>query len=80
VSVDGSFAGPGEPWQSHPTHYHIITAQTPIMYFGDESGTRHDGSGTVHWRPASGEPVTFEAYVGVDLDLGWDYTFAPVTP
>ena len=78
VGVSGSFVADGDPWESHPTHYHIVTAPTPLLYFGDESATRHDGSGTVTWRPASGRSLTFEAYVGVDVDLGWDYTFDPV--
>jgi hypothetical protein len=78
VAASGSFSAAGDAWESHPTRYHVITATPPIVYHGDEWGTRHDGSGTATWTATRGPRRTFETYVGVDLDLGWDYALEPV--
>ena len=43
-----------------------------MLLLGDEWGTRYDGSGSVAFSTPQGAEV-FEAYVGLDLDLGWDY-------
>jgi hypothetical protein len=78
IAATGSFAAAGDRWESHPTRYHIVTAQPPVVYHGDEWGTRHDGSGTATWTDSRGRRGSFETYVGVDVDLGWDYTFEPI--
>ena len=61
----------GEPWVALPQHYHVLGQDPPVLFVGDEWGTRHDGSGSVELRTPRGVEV-FEAYVGLDLDRGWD--------
>jgi hypothetical protein len=66
------FEPAGEPWVALPQHYYVLTPGRPVLHFGDQWGTRHDGSGSVaSWTEQRAE--AFEAYVGLDLDLGWDY-------
>ena len=42
---------------------------------GDEWGVRHDGTGIVSFQAKDGTKTNFETYVGLDIQLGWDYVF-----
>lgn len=72
LTASASFQPVGEPWVALPQHYYILNRDPPVLLTGDEWGTRHDGTGVVEFRTSRYEDV-FEAYVGLDLDLGWDY-------
>ena len=72
MTVAAAFAPAGEPWVALPQHYYVLGQDPPVLLLGDEWGTRHDGSGSVEFRNPRGVDA-FEAYVGLDLDLGWDY-------
>jgi len=72
MAATALFGSAGEPWAALPQHYYVLNADPPLLLVGDEWGTRHDGSGSVEFRTPLGVEV-FEAYVGLDLDLGWDY-------
>jgi hypothetical protein len=72
MTATAVFSPIGEPWVYLPQHYYVLVTEPPVLWVGDEWGTRHDGSGSVEFRTAHGVEV-FEAYVGLDLDLGWDY-------
>jgi len=69
------FEPAGEPWAALPQHYYVLNSDPPALFVGDEWGTRHDGSGSVEFRAPGAVDAAdaFEAYVGLDLDLGWDY-------
>jgi hypothetical protein len=75
MTVAALFAPVGEPWVALPQHYYVLGQDPPALLLGDEWGTRHDGSGSVEFRSPRGVD-TFDAQVGLDLDLGWDYTLA----
>ncbi len=72
MTATAMFESAGEPWAALPQHYYILGQHPPRLLVGDEWGTRHDGTGSVEFRTPQGVEV-FEAYVGLDLDLGWDY-------
>jgi hypothetical protein len=72
MTATAVFEPVGEPWAALPQHYYILGQDPPVLLAGDEWGTRHDGSGSVEFRTPRGVEV-FGAYVGLDLDLGWDY-------
>jgi hypothetical protein len=72
MTARAMFEPAGEPWVALPQHYHVLNHDPPVVFVGDEWGTRHDGSGSVEFRAPAGLDV-FDAYVGLDLDLGWDY-------
>lgn len=72
ITATAAFEPAGEPWVALPQHYYVLGQDPPLPLVGDEWGTRHDGSGSVELRTSRGVEV-FEAYVGLDLDLGWDY-------
>ena len=72
MTAAAAFEPAGEPWVALPQHYYVLNPDPPVLLVGDEWGTRHDGSGSVEFRTPQGVEV-FEAYVGLDLDLGWDY-------
>jgi hypothetical protein len=66
------FESVGEPWAALPQHYYVLGQDPPALLVGDEWGTRHDGTGSVEFQTPQGVE-SFEAYVGLDLDLGWEY-------
>jgi len=72
ITADAEFEPAGEPWVALPQHYYVLSPGLPVLLLGDEWGTRHDGSGSVASSTPQGAEA-FEAYVGLDLDLGWDY-------
>jgi hypothetical protein len=72
ITATASFEPTGEPWVYLPQRYYVLVTDPPLLWLGDEWGTRHDGAGSVEFRTPHGVEV-FEAYVGLDLDLGWDY-------
>ena len=72
MTATAAFESAGEPWTALPQHYYVLNPGPPLLLVGDEWGTRHDGSGSVEFRTPRGNDV-FEAYIGLDLDLGWDY-------
>jgi hypothetical protein len=76
LRAEAVFDSAGEPWTALPQHFHILTSEPPRMVTGDEWGTRHDGSGRVVVDGPDGR-VEFDAYVGLDVDLGWDYMMGP---
>jgi hypothetical protein len=72
MTATAVFEPAGEPWVALPQHYYVLNPGLPVLFVGDEWGTRHDGSGSVEFQTPQGVEV-FEAYVGLDLNLGWDY-------
>ena len=72
MTATAEFEAAGEPWAALPQHCYVLGQHPPVLLAGDEWGTRHDGSGAVEFRTPDGAE-TFEAYIGLDLDLGWDY-------
>lgn len=73
--VEAAFSPEGEYWEALPNHYCVIMdAQKHRVLKGDEWGVRHDGTGKVSIQKKMGKAETFEAYVGLDTQLGWDYT------
>jgi hypothetical protein len=72
MTATAVFGPAGEPWVALPQHYYVRSLDPPVLLVGDEWGTRHDGGGWVEFRTPRGHEA-FEAYVGLDLDLGWDY-------
>lgn len=75
LQVAAAFHAAGERWSVRPQHYDVLTTDPPHLLLGDEWGTRHDGSGRVVFDGPGGR-VEFDASVGLDLDLGWDYVLA----
>ncbi len=71
--VEASFSPEGEYWEALPNHYCGMDPHTRLVIKGDEWGVRHDGSGIVSIRNNNGKIETFETYVGLDTQLGWDY-------
>jgi hypothetical protein len=67
-----AFESAGEPWTALPQHHYVLGPDPPVLLVGDEWGTRYEGSGSVEFRTSRGL-AEFETYVGLDLDLGWDY-------
>jgi hypothetical protein len=76
LRAEARFDDAAEPWTVLPQHYYILNTDPPRMLAGDEWGTRHDGSGRVVFDGPGGH-ITFDAYVGLDTDLGWDYVLGP---
>src|SRR5262245_57977381 len=76
LRAEAQFDDAGEAWTALPQHYYILTRNPPHMLIGDEWGTRHDGSGRVEFE-GPGRHVTFDTYIGLDTDLGWDYVLGP---
>jgi len=72
ITANAAFAPAGEQWVALPQHYYVLRPGRPMLLLGDEWGTRHDGSGSVAYSTPQGAGA-FEASVGLDLDLGWDY-------
>lgn len=72
MTAIATFASKGEPWVFLPQHYYVLNPDRPARFIGDEWGTRYDGAGSVEFHGPRGHEV-FAAYVGLDLDLGWDY-------
>ena len=72
MTATATFEPAGEPWVALPQRYYVLVTDPPLLWHGDEWGTRHDGSGSVEFRTPNGAE-TFEAYIGLDLDVGWDY-------
>jgi hypothetical protein len=72
MTATAVFESAGEPWAALPQRYYVLGQDPPVLLVGDEWGTRHEGSGSVEFRTPQGVEV-FEAYVGLDLELGWDY-------
>ena len=72
LTATAAFEPAGEPWVALPQHYYVLGQDPPVLLIGHEWGTRHDGSGSVEFRNQQGVDA-FEAYVGLDLDFGWDY-------
>jgi hypothetical protein len=71
ITTSAMFETGAEAWVALPQHYYVLNPRRPVL-LGDEWGTRHDGSGSIAvWTPQRAE--AFQAYVGLDLDLGWDY-------
>jgi hypothetical protein len=67
-----AFESAGEPWTALPQHYYVLGPDPPVLLVGDEWGTRYEGSGSVQFRTSRGL-MKFEASIGLDLELGWDY-------
>jgi hypothetical protein len=76
LRAEARFDAAGEPWTALPQHYYILNTDPPRLLTGDEWGTRHDGSGRVVFDGPDGR-ITFDTYVGLDTDLGWDYVLGP---
>jgi hypothetical protein len=76
LRADARFEAADEPWTALPQHYYILNTDPPRMLTGNEWGKRHDGSGRIVFDGPDGH-VTFDAYVGLDTDLGWDYVLGP---
>lgn len=72
MTATARFEPAGTPWVALPQHYYVLSQDPPALLLGDEWGTRHDGSGAVEFGNPRGV-CAFEAHVGLDLDLGWDY-------
>jgi hypothetical protein len=72
--VEATFPKEGEYWETLPNNYCGMDSKTRIVVQGDEWGVRHDGTGIVSIRNKRGKIEKFEAYVGLDTKLGWDYT------
>jgi len=72
ITATATFEPTGEPWVYLPQHYYVLVIDPSPLWVGDEWGTRHDGSGSVEFRGPMGSE-SFDAYIGLDLDLGWDY-------
>jgi hypothetical protein len=73
ITAHAAFERAGEPWVALPQRYYMLSPGGAILHLGDEWGTRHDGSGSVDSSTRDGAEV-FETSIGLDLDLGWDYT------
>jgi DNA-binding transcriptional LysR family regulator len=71
------FESEGEGWAALPQHYYLLDPDRRRLLTGDEWGTRHDGRGSVTFVGPRGE-TAFETYVGLDLDLGWDYLLGTI--
>ena len=72
MTAAAAFEPVGEPWEALPQHYYVLDQGPPVLLTGDEWGTRHEGAGSVEFR-TSRDVDAFDAYVALDLDLGWDY-------
>jgi len=72
MTATAAFEPTGEPWAALPQNYYVLSQGPPVLLTGDEWGTRYDGVGSIEFRTPQGFE-RFEAYVGLDLDLGWDY-------
>lgn len=77
MTATAVFAYAGEPWAALPQHFYVLGPDPPVLLIGDEWGTRHHGSGSVEFRTPQGVAV-FETYVGLDLELGWDYVLGGI--
>ncbi|TAL06990.1 MAG: hypothetical protein EPO00_10095 [Chloroflexota bacterium] len=74
LAATARFDRNGEPWTALPQHYYLMDPARPVVWTGDEWGTRFDGIGEVEFQGSRGRD-SFDAYIGLDLDLGWDYRF-----
>jgi hypothetical protein len=72
MMATAAFESAGEQWAALPQHYYVLGPDPPVLLVGDEWGTRHEGSGSIEFRGPQGL-VVFEAAIGLDLELGWDY-------
>jgi hypothetical protein len=75
--VEATFPREGEYWESLPMHYCGMDPKTRRVIKGDEWGVRHDGTGLVSIKKVNGKTASFETYVGLDTQLGWDYILRP---
>jgi hypothetical protein len=80
LQVEAAFPRAGEYWETLPNNYCGMDPKTRLVIKGDEWGVRHDGKGIVFIQGADGTKEKFEAYVGLDTELGWDYVFSPSAP
>ena len=71
--VEATFPLEGEYWETLPQNYCGMDPKTRIVKQGDEWGVRYDGTGIVSIRNRRKKIEKFEAYVGLDTKLGWDY-------
>ena len=74
LQVEAKFPKAGEYWETLPNNYCGMDPKTRIVVQGDEWGVRHDGTGIITIGKKNGKAESFEAYVGLDTQLGWDYT------
>lgn len=70
--VDSAFSPDGAPWAAVPQQYYVLSPDRTRLFLGDEWGIRHDGAGSLSWSSVDGV-ASFDTYVGLDVDLGWDY-------
>jgi len=77
LQVVATIASEGEAWNALPNQFIGMNPDLPAYCRGDEWGVRHDGSGTVSFQSGTGTQEKFETYVGLDLQLGWDYVIIP---
>lgn len=73
LTAIATFDANGEAWDALPQSYHAWGLQGWRLLQGNEWGVRWDGSGSVEFARTDGTSVTFETYIGLDTDLGWDY-------
>lgn len=72
VEAHATFAPAGAPWAAVPQQYYVLSPDRAHLLQGDEWGVRHDGTGSVTGSTRV-RVETFDTYVGLDLELGWDY-------
>ena len=77
LQVIATIAKEGEPWNALPQQFIGMNPAIPAFCRGDEWGVRYDGSGTVSFLSSAGAVEKFVTYVGLDLELGWDYILIP---
>jgi len=73
-----AFEPAGLPWSVRPQHYYLMDPERPILYAGDESGVAHDGVASVTL-DGTHRTADLVAAASVDLEVGWDYAFEPIT-
>jgi hypothetical protein len=80
LQVIATVANEGEAWNALPNQFINMNPDIPAYCRGDEWGVRHDGSGTVSFQWNDGMQEIVDTYVGLDMELGWDYVLSPTGP
>jgi hypothetical protein len=74
LQVEATFPVEGEYWDTLHQNYCGMDPKTRVVVQGNERGVRYDGTGIVTIKKKNGKAESFEAYIGLDTQLGWDYT------